>query len=105
MKYKACVLRHKGMYMKQFEYLTHSPDFIREVRKDGRERLVEYDESQELGRQGWEQVTARQGGKWIFKREAEPARGAGQGRLVKSTPADFDRGWQEGFSSISGFYP
>ncbi|MDR2160171.1 MAG: hypothetical protein LBP23_08925 [Treponema sp.] len=32
----ACVLPHKGTVMKQFEYLTHSPDFIREVQKDGR---------------------------------------------------------------------
>jgi hypothetical protein len=38
--------------MKQFEYLAHSPDFIREIRKDSRGRLVEYDELQELGRQG-----------------------------------------------------
>jgi hypothetical protein len=52
MKYMACALSHKGTNMKQFEYLTHSPDFIREVRKDSGGQLIEYDELKELGRQG-----------------------------------------------------
>jgi hypothetical protein len=50
--------------MKQFEYLTHSPDFIREVRKDNQEQLADYDELKEPGRLGWELFAARQGGKW-----------------------------------------
>jgi hypothetical protein len=61
----------KGIVMKQFEYLTHTPDFICEVRKDSRGQLIDYDELQKLGRQGWELVIAQQGGKWIFKREAD----------------------------------
>jgi hypothetical protein len=36
--------------MKQFDYLTHTPDFIREIRKDSRGQFVEYDELKELGR-------------------------------------------------------
>jgi hypothetical protein len=92
MKYKACVLPHKGTDMKQFEYLTHSPDFIREIRKDGRGQLIEYDELKELGRQGWELVTAQQGGKWIFKREVDTTLKTEQNRPVKPVPAGFDRG-------------
>jgi hypothetical protein len=64
---KACILLWES-FLKQFEYLTHAPDFIREARKDSRGQLVDYDELQELGRQGWELVIAQQGGKWVFKR-------------------------------------
>ena len=78
--------------MKQFEYLTHTPDFIREVRKDSRGQLVEYDELKELGRQGWELVTAQPGGKWIFKREADFTLKVEQGKSVKPSPSDYDRG-------------
>jgi hypothetical protein len=78
--------------MKQFEYLTHTPDFIREVRKDSRGVLVEYDELQELGRQGWELVTAQQGGRWIFKREAAEGRKPGQGASLKPPPPGYGRG-------------
>jgi hypothetical protein len=80
------------MNMKQFEYLTHAPDFIREVRKDAQGKLVEYDELQELGRQGWELVIAQQGGKWIFKREAAERPSIGQGTSVKSPSPEYDRG-------------
>jgi hypothetical protein len=78
--------------MKQFEYLTHAPDFIREVRKDSRGQLVEYDELQELGRQGWELITAQQGGNWIFNRETAEGLKIEQGKLVKPPSADYDRG-------------
>jgi hypothetical protein len=78
--------------MKQFEYLTHTPDFIREVRRDNRGQLVEYDELKELGRQGWELVTAQPGGKWIFKREPAEGSRLEQGRPVNPASADFDRG-------------
>jgi hypothetical protein len=78
--------------MKQFEYLTHTPDFIREVRKDGQGKLVEYDELKELGRQGWELVIAQQGGKWIFKREAAERQNICQGTSAKPPSADYDRG-------------
>jgi hypothetical protein len=45
MEYKACVLPCKEIKTtKQFEYLTHSSDFIREVRKDSRGKFIEYDE-------------------------------------------------------------
>jgi hypothetical protein len=78
--------------MKQFEYLTHSSDFIREVRKDSRGKLVEYDELQALGKQGWELITAQPGGKWVFKRETESTRKIEQERPIKPASADFDRG-------------
>jgi hypothetical protein len=78
--------------MKQFEYLTHAPDFIREVRKDSRGKFVEYNELKELGRQGWELVTAQQGGKWIFKREVTEGLKPEQGKSVKPPSADYDRG-------------
>jgi hypothetical protein len=91
-EYKVCVSPRRGTMMKQFEYLTHTPDFIWEVRKDSRGQLVEYDELKELGRQGWELVTAQPGGKWIFKREAAQGLNAGQGRAVKPSPSDYDRG-------------
>jgi hypothetical protein len=79
--------------MKQFEYLTHSPDFIREIRKDSRGRRIEYDELNELGRRGWELVSAQPGGKWIFKRESEPVIKAEQNRPVKPASAGYgDRG-------------
>ena len=78
--------------MKQFEYLTHTPDFIREVRKDSRGQFIEYDELKELGRQGWELAAAQQGGKWIFKREVTERLNAEQGKSVKPPPADYDRG-------------
>jgi hypothetical protein len=62
-EYKVCVLPSKGIItMKQVEYLTRSSDFVREVRKDSRGKFIEYDELQELGRQGWELVTAQPGG-------------------------------------------
>jgi hypothetical protein len=77
--------------MKQFEYLTHTPDFIREVRRDSRGQLVDYDELQELGRQGWELVTAQQGGKWIFKREAAERPSICPGASVKPSPPGYDR--------------
>jgi hypothetical protein len=80
------------MKMKQFEYLTHAPDFIREVRKDAQGKLVEYDELQELGRRGWELVTAQQGGKWIFKREADGRPNICQGKSTKSLSGDYGRG-------------
>jgi hypothetical protein len=57
--------------MKQFEYLVHSHDAIRDIRQNNRGRLVEYGGLDELGRQGWELVTAQPGGKWIFKREVD----------------------------------
>ncbi|MDR2759126.1 MAG: hypothetical protein LBB78_07090 [Spirochaetaceae bacterium] len=78
--------------MKQFEYLTHTPDFIREVRKDSRGQLIEYDELKELGRQGWELVIAQQGGKWIFKREAAEGPRPEQGKSAKPPSGDYDRG-------------
>jgi hypothetical protein len=77
--------------MKQFEYLTHTPDFIREVRKDSRGQLVDYDELQELGRQGWELVIAQQGGKWVFKREAAGRPNIEQGKSAKPPSQDYDR--------------
>jgi hypothetical protein len=89
---KACVLPCKGTMMKQFEYLTHAPDFIREVRKDSRGNFIEYDELKELGRQGWELVTAQQGGKWIFKRDAGEGPETAQGKSVKPSPSDYDQG-------------
>jgi hypothetical protein len=91
MENKACVLTCKGTIMKQFEYLTHTPDFIREIRKDSRGILVEYDELKELGRQGWELVTAQPGGKWIFKREADEGPETAQGKSVKPPSSDYDR--------------
>ena len=78
--------------MKQFEYLTHAYDFIREVRKDSRGQFVQYDELNELGKQGWELVTAQPGGKWIFKREVDSAPKVEQGKSVNPPPADYDRG-------------
>jgi hypothetical protein len=78
--------------MKQFEYLAHSPDFIREIRRDNRGQFIEYDELQELGKQGWELVTAQPGGKWIFKREADAILKTGQGKSIKPIPADYERG-------------
>jgi hypothetical protein len=78
--------------MKQFEYLTHSSDFIREVRKDSRGQFIEYDELQALGKQGWELITAQPGGKWIFKREAESIPGVEPGRAVKLPAKDFEIG-------------
>jgi hypothetical protein len=78
--------------MKQFEYLAHSSDFIREVRKDSRGRLIEYDELQELGKQGWELITAQPGGKWIFKREAEVVPGIEPHKTVKPSVKDFEIG-------------
>jgi hypothetical protein len=92
MKYQVCLLTCKGTMMKQFEYLIHTPDFIREVRKTARGTYVEYDELQELGRQGWELAAAQPGGKWIFKREADSALQAGQGRPVKPAFPDGARG-------------
>jgi hypothetical protein len=92
MENKACVLPCKGTTMKQFEYLTHTPDFIREVRKDSRGKFIEYDELQELGRQGWELVTAQPGGKWIFKREAAAGPKPEQGISAKPSTPDYDRG-------------
>jgi hypothetical protein len=80
------------MNMKQFEYLTHAPDFIHEVRKDAQGKLVEYDELKELGRQGWELVIAQQGGKWIFKREAVERPNIEQGKSAKPLLQDYDRG-------------
>jgi hypothetical protein len=77
--------------MKQFEYLTHAPDFIREVRKNGRGQFVEYDELKELGRQGWELVTAQQGGKWIFKRETNEGPETAQSKPVNPPLADYGR--------------
>jgi hypothetical protein len=82
----------KRIVMKQFEYLTHTPDFIREVRKDSRGQLVEYDELKELGRQGWELVIAQQGGKWIFKRETAERPNIEQGKSAKPSSQDYDRG-------------
>jgi hypothetical protein len=93
MEYKACVLPCKGATMKQFEYLTHAPDFIREFHKDSRGILIEYDELEELGKQGWELVTAQPGGKWIFKREADERPKAEQGISTKPLSPDYDRGW------------
>jgi hypothetical protein len=78
--------------MKQFEYLTHSPDFIREVRKDSLGKLVEYDELQELGKQGWELAAAQSGGKWIFKRETESSMGVVPNKTIKSSAKDFEIG-------------
>jgi hypothetical protein len=78
--------------MKQFEYLTHSPDFIREVRRDGRGQRFDYDELQELGRQGWELVTAQPGGKWIFKRELAEGPKPEHTRPEKPLPDGFGRG-------------
>jgi hypothetical protein len=92
MGYKACVLPRKGTMMKRFEYLTHTPDFIREVRKNAQGKFVEYDELQELGRQGWELVTAQQGGKWIFKREADGRPNIEQGKSAKPPSPDYGRG-------------
>jgi hypothetical protein len=92
MGYKACVLPCKGTMMKQFEYLTHAPDFIREFHKDSRGILIEYDELQELGRQGWELAAAQLGGKWIFKREASEKPKPEQGISVKPPTPDYDRG-------------
>jgi hypothetical protein len=77
--------------MKQFEYLTHTPDFIREVRRDSRGQLVDYDELQELGRQGWELVTAQHGGKWIFKREAAEKQNICPAVSVKPPPPGYGR--------------
>jgi hypothetical protein len=92
MENKACVLTCKGKIMKQFEYLTHTTDFIREVRKDSRGNFIEYDELKELGRQGWELVTAQPGGKWIFKREADEGLKPEQGVSTKPLSPDYDRG-------------
>jgi hypothetical protein len=78
--------------MKQFEYLTHAPDFIREVRKDNRGQFLEYDELKELGRQGWELVIAQQGGKWIFKRETAEGLKPEQGKSAMPVSPDYDRG-------------
>jgi hypothetical protein len=89
---KACVLPCKGTMMKQFEYLTHAPDFIREFHKDSRGILIEYDELKELGKQGWELVTAQPGGQWIFKREAAEGPETTQGKSIKPSPPDYDRG-------------
>jgi hypothetical protein len=60
--------------------------------KTARGKFIEYDELQELGRQGWELVTAQQGGKWIFKREAAAGPKPEQGISVKTPPPDYDRG-------------
>jgi hypothetical protein len=78
--------------MKQFEYLTHSPGFIREVRRDSRGQFIEYDELQELGKQGWELAAAQPGGKWIFKRETESAPGLDPHKTVKPSVKDFEIG-------------
>jgi hypothetical protein len=78
--------------MKQFEYLTHGPDFIRKFYKDSRGILIEYDELKELGGEGWELVAIQPGGKWIFKREADGEPKPGQGASAKPPPPDYDRG-------------
>jgi hypothetical protein len=79
--------------MKQFECFTHLSDFIRKVRNDGTGQLIGYDELRELRKQGREPGTARQGGKWIFKRETDSLRKTEQGRSIKPDPTDFDRGF------------
>jgi hypothetical protein len=76
--------------MKQFECLTHSPDFIREIRKDSRGRRIEYDELNELGRRGWELASAQPGGKWIFKQESAEEPKLEHNRPVKPASADYD---------------
>jgi hypothetical protein len=77
--------------MKQFEYLTHPSDFIREIRKNAQGKYIEYDELQELGRQGWELVTAQHGGKWIFKRETAERLNICQEKSAKPTSQHYDR--------------
>ncbi|MDR2019472.1 MAG: hypothetical protein LBQ14_01755 [Treponema sp.] len=78
--------------MKYFEYLVHSHDSIREIRQNNQGRRVEYGGLDELGRQGWELVTAQPGGKWIFKREVAEGPKLEQGGFAKPAPADYDRG-------------
>jgi hypothetical protein len=77
--------------MKHFEYLVHSHRSIQEIRENNRGQLVEYGGLDELGRQGWELVTAQPGGKWIFKREVAEGPKLEQGKSVKPPSADYSR--------------